>query len=155
MTSLAPEYRFFIALAAGTVLATAFLASPVWYLTIVLLVPVLAVLALARTRPDRGFYLMCSGMPLVIASAGMNIWAGLFGACILAGMVVSAAGFIESGEDMVIFALFCSGLFLVALLIELSNHVLSPLIIILGITGLVLAIHSVHNYQFRKHYSGG
>ena len=154
MNNLPLEYQFFIALAAGVIGITIFLAFPFWYLNILLLLLVSAVLILTRTWQDRGFYLVCSGEPLVIACSIMNIWAGLFTVCMLAGIVCGAFGLLESGEDLKYFALFCGGSFLVALLIQISNHVLLPLLFFGCIIALILFIQSVRTYKFRKQYTG-
>jgi hypothetical protein len=154
MTSLLPEYRFFSALAAGVIITTVFLASPVWYLNLVLVLLVFGSLILTRTWRDRGFYLVCSGVPLEVASSLMNPWAGLFTICMLAGIVCSTLGLLESRQDLIRLGFFWGCSFLIALLIQISNHVLFPLIILGGITALFLAVQSVRMYQFRKHYTG-
>jgi hypothetical protein len=154
MTSLLPEYRFFSALAAGVIITTVFLASPVWYLNLILLILVFGSLILTRTWRDRGFYLVCSGIPLVVACSLMNLWAGLFTICMGAGIVCSTLGLLESRQDLIRLGFFWGCSFLTALLIQISNHVLFPLIILGGITALFLAVRSVRMYQFRKHYAG-
>lgn len=154
MKNLPAEYQFLIALVAGVIGITIFLASPVWYLNILLLLLVSGVLIITRSWQDRGFYLVCSGEPIVIACCIMNIWAGLFSVCMLAGIVCGAFGLLESRQDLKYFALFCGGSFIVTLIIEISNHVLPALLIIGCLTTIILLIQSVRNYQFRKQYTG-
>lgn len=154
MNNLPLEYQFFIALAAGVIGITVFLAYQFWYLNILLLLLVSGILILTRTWPDRGFYLACCGEPLIIACSLMNIWAGLFTVCILAGIVCSAFGLLEFQQDYKYFALFCGGSFLVALLIQVSNHVLLPLFLFGCIIAIILFIQSVRTYKFRKQYTG-
>lgn len=149
-----PEYQFFIALATGVVVISILLGSPVWYLNVTLLLLFLGVLAITRTWRDRGFFLVCGGEPLVVACGIMNLWAGLFSVCMLAGIVCGALGLIESRRDLMPFAFFCGGSFGIALLIQVSNHVLLSLLVIGAITAIVLAIQSVREYQFRKQYTG-
>jgi hypothetical protein len=154
MSDLLPEYQFFIALAAGAAGITILAGSPSGYINFLLLLLIFGILVITRTWPDRGFYLVCSGEPLVVACGIMNLWAGLFVVCMLAGIVYSALGFLASREDIKYFVLFCGGAFFVALLIQVSNHVLLPLLILGSITAIILAVQSVRTYQFRKHYAG-
>jgi len=154
MNYLLPEYPFFIALAAGVTVITLLSGSPAGYLNFLLLLLLSGILVITRTWHDRGFYLACSGEPLVIACGIMNLWAGLFAVCMLAGIVCGALGLVESRKDLIPFTLFCGSSFLVALLIQVSNHVLLPLLILGSMTAIILAIQSVRTYQFRKHYTG-
>ena len=154
MMSLLPEYRFFLALAAGVIVATFFLASREWYLNVVLLLLLFGILISTRSWPDRAFYIVCSGELLVISCSIMNLWTGLFSVCMLAGIFYSTTGFLESRQDLNDLALFCGSSCILALLIQFSNHVLVPLVILGGITALILTVQSVRMYQFRKHVTG-
>ena len=154
MNSNQLEYLFFVTLAAG-VFGIAILGhSPAGYLNITLLFIFFGILYFTRTWRDRGFYLVCCGEPLVVACSIMNLWAGLFVVCMLAGIVYGTLGFIESRQDLWPFALFCGSSFLIALLIQVSNHVLLPLFVLGSITVIILAVQSVRTYQFRKKYTG-
>lgn len=154
MKRLQPEYWFFIALAAGIAGNTAYQASPYWYLNIILLIIFFFVLAISRTWHDRGFYLACSGEVLVISCSITNIWAGLFALCMLAGIICGALGILENREDFINLAFFCGSSFIVALLAQVSNHVLSLLLVLGSVIIIILALQSVRTYQFRKNYIG-
>ena len=154
MKPLLPDYLFFIALAAGVTGITLLAGSPVWYLNVILLTLLLGIMVITRTWHDRGFYLVCGGEPLVVACSTINLWAGLFTVCMLAGIVYGALGLCESRQDLRPFVLFCGSSFFIVLVIQLSNHVLLPLLILGSITAIILAIQSVRAYQFRKLYSG-
>jgi|SRR5208337_39430 len=149
-----PEYRFLIVLGAGITGSTVLLAAPAWYLNIALLFLFSGVLFLTRNRPDRGFYLVCSGEPLVVACGIMNLWTGLFAVCMLAGVVCGALGILVSRGDLESYALFCGSSFLFALIIQVSNHVLLPLLALGITTAIILAARSVRTYQFRKQCTG-
>jgi hypothetical protein len=148
------EHIFFMLMIAGALGTAAISPSLAGYLGLLLLVPVGGVLYATRTWPDRGFYLLCSGQPLVIACGTVTIWAGLFCAWMLAGMVQGAWGALDSYGDFRVFLLFCAVTFPVAAIIQLSNHVLLPLLVLVTVTGLVLFIQLVRRYQFRKQYTG-
>jgi len=154
MNYLLPEYLFFIALAAGVTGITLLSGSPAGYLNFMLLLLLSGILAITRTWHDRGFYLVCSGEPLVVACSIMNLWAGLFTVCMLAGIIGGALGLLESRQDLGHFAFFCGSSALIALLIQVSNHVLLPLLILGSSAAFILAIQSVRTYQFQKHYTG-
>jgi hypothetical protein len=154
MNPVPQEYQVFIILALGVVGLTVFVGSPTWYVNFLLVLVVLSAMALTRTWQDRGFYLICAGEPLVIACGMMNLWAGLFAACMVAGIVCSVLGILASGEDMRFFGFFCSISLLIALLIQFSNHVSLPLVILGIVTAAILGIQSVRMYLFRKQYSG-
>jgi hypothetical protein len=154
MRPLLPEHQFFIVLAAGVIAITVITGSAIWYLNLMLLALVCGILVFTFTSHDRGFYLACAGEPLVIVCGIQNIWAGWFVACMLAGIVCGALGVLASRSDLRPFAFFCGGSFLIALFIQVSNHVLVPFLILCIVTAAILAIQSVRTYRFRKHYSG-
>jgi len=151
---LLPEYGFFIALAAGITGITIFQALPYWYLNIILLIFFFFILAISRTWHDRGFYLACSGEILVVACSISNIWAGLYALCMLAGILCGALGILKNRQDLKTLAFFCGSSCIIAILAQLSNHVLSPLVVLGSIIIIILAIQSVRTYQFRKYYTG-
>jgi hypothetical protein len=154
MNRLLPEHQFLIVLTAGVAAFSLLSGSPSWYLNFLLIALVYGILVFTRTWPDRGFYLVCSGEPLIIACSIQNLWAGLFVICMLGGVVCGAMGLLESRQDLHEFAYFCGSCLLIALLIQISNHVQTPLIIMSIIIVVILTIQSVRIYQFRKHYSG-
>jgi hypothetical protein len=149
-----PEYQFLLALAAGVAVITILAGSPVGYFTFLLLLLFSGIVILTRTFEDRGVYLVCSGAPLVAACGMVNLWAGLFAACMITGIVCRAFGLLESREDLRPFALFCGSAFLVALIIQLSNHVLLPLLVLAVIMIIILSVQSVRWYQFKKFCTG-
>jgi hypothetical protein len=154
MNSIPMEDQLFILLAAGVFCITLVLGSPVWYLNGILTAVLLAVLLVTRTRRDRGFYLICTGMPLAIVCGLQNIWAGFFVLCVLAGIICAVLDLFASWEDKKQFGIFLCSAFLLTLVIQFSNHVPGPLIVLGIITGAILLVHSVRMYQFRKQYTG-
>ena len=149
------EYLFLGALAAGVIgISIPRIGTPEGYLGIALLLLLCGVLVTTRTWQDRGFYLVCGGVPLVVACSITSLWAGVFSACMLAGIVYGAWGLQQSQRDIISFMLFCGGTGFVALVIILSNHVLPALLALGSITAVILAIQSVRNYQFRKQCTG-
>ena len=155
MNALLPEIRFFALLSLGVVGTVFLVPSPAGYPALILLAIFATVLYFTRTWRDRGFYLVCSGEPLVVACSMINPWAGLFSICMLAGIVCEALGIsIVGREELVLFTGFCISSLFITLIIHISNHVLVPLVIILGLAAGILAIQSVRIYQFRKEYRG-
>jgi len=155
MSTLPPEFRFLAPLAAGIIGITAYVRPEAWYLTPVLLLAFLGVYALTRSWPDRGFYLVCSGVLLTIAAGAINLWAGLFTVWMLAGTICSSHGLLQTTPDFHSFLGFCGITAAVALLLEFSNHVVLPLSVLTAGFLIVLFVQSVRVYQFKKHYSGG
>jgi len=141
-------------LAAAVILVTAIGPAPAWYLSIILLVVFCAVFWLTRTRHDRIFYLVCGGVLLVAACGAASIWGGLVVAWMLAGIVATALGMTGANNDIVAFLAFCSGTLLVAVMVQLANHVLLPLFILCLGTAVFLFVQTIRDYQFRKQYSG-
>ena len=154
MNRLPREYPFFVVLAVVIAVITILVGSPASYINFILLLLFLITLVLTRSWHDRGFYLVCCGEILVIACSITNLWAGLFAVCMLAGIVCEVQKILESREDLRTFALFCGVSLVITLLVQLSNHVLLPLVILGGMTALILIIQSVRTYQFRKHFTG-
>lgn len=155
MSTLPPEFRFLVPLGVGILGTTAYLHLETWYLAPVLLAVFLGVYSITRTWHDRGFYLVCSGVLLAAAAGAMNLWAGLFSVWMVAGTVCSSHGLLEGTPDFRYFLAFCGVTTAIALLIEFSNHVVIPVIILTVCGIVVLLVQSVRVYQFKKHYSGG
>ena len=154
MSDLRTEYRFFIPLAAGVIGITLLMGVLTWYINFLLLLVFFGALVVTRSWHDRGFYLVCSGLPLVIGCGIMNLWAGLFAVFMVAAIVCGVLGLLTSCSDMRTFSFFCGCSFLITLIIQFSNHVLLPLFILGGVIAIILGIQSVRMYQFRKHYAG-
>lgn len=154
MSAFLPEYRFIIPLAAGIIGAALLLQPAIVYLDIIILLILISVFALTRTWHDRGFYLVCSSVPLMIGAGMMNLWAGMMVIWMVAGTLCTTLGLLASRQDLIHFIGFCGWVLIVTLLIEVSNHVLLPLLILAGSVVVVLAIQSVRAYQFRRYYSG-
>lgn len=155
MSTLPPEFRFLLPLAAGIIGITAYLRPETWYLAPALLLTFTGVYALTRSWPDRGFYLVCSGVLLAAAAGAMNLWAGLFTVWMVAVTVCSSHGLLKGSTDFRYFLLFCGITTAVALLIGFSNHVVIPLFILTVGGIVVLLVQSVRVYQFKKLCSGG
>jgi hypothetical protein len=155
MSTFPPEFRFLVPLAAGIVAITAYLRPETWYLPPALFLVFLGIYALTRSWPDRGFYLVCSGVLLTIAAGAMNLWAGLFTVWMVAGTVCSSHGLLQTKSDFHTFLGFCGITTAVALLLEFSNHTVLPLSVLTAGFLIVLFVQSVRVYQFKKHYSGG
>ena len=155
MSTLPPEFRFLIPLAAGIIAITAYLRPETWFLAPALLLAFLGIYAVSRSWPDRGFYLVCSGVLLTTAAGAMNLWAGLFTVWMAAGTVCSSHGLLQTTPDFHTFLGFCGITTAIALFIELSNHVVLPLSVLAAGLLIVLLVQSVRAYQLKKHYSGG
>jgi hypothetical protein len=147
-------YGFPATLAAGVIGIALLTPAPVGYINLFLLVLFGSVLYATRTWHDRAFYLVCAGEPLVIGCGAVNIWAGLFVVWMLAGIVCPAMGITVSVSEKIPFLLFCCATFFIAVIIQLSNHVLFPLILLCAGTGLIITVKAVRDYQLKKQYSG-
>jgi hypothetical protein len=146
---------FFVLMAGGALGAAVASHSLTGILCVLLLIPTGAILFAARTWQGRIFYLVCSGELLVIACGAVSIWAGLFTAWMLTGIVLGELRMIEGNEDMGIYLLFCCVTLVPAAVIQVSNHVLLPLLLLAAGAGLVLFYEHIRNYQLRKTYTGG
>jgi len=148
------EDGFFLLLVAGVLLFT-FAASPASpYICPLLLVLTGIVLYTTRTWKDRAFYILCAGLPLVIALSAVQIWAGLFAVWMLAGIVLAELEMLASGNEWMSYAAFCGATLVIAAGIQVSNHVLLPLMILAGIIALIVAVQILRDYRFRKQYTG-
>jgi|WetSurMetagenome_2_1015567.scaffolds.fasta_scaffold95700_2 hypothetical protein len=149
------DLGFFLLLAAGVLIFT-YAASPAsWYIYPLLLALTGIVLYVTRTGKDRAFYILCAGQPLVIALSAVLIGAGLFAVWMLAGIVLAELGMLASGNDWLMYAAFCGITLVIAVGIQVSNHVLLPLMILTGLIALFAAVRILRDYQFRKQYTSG
>ena len=145
---------FFLLLAAGVLIFTLAAQPPSWYLYLLLLALPGIVLYATRSWKDRMFYILCAGLPLVIALAAVQIWAGLFAVWMLGAIVLAALGRLEPGDDLLAYAAFCGATLVIAAGIDASGHVLLPLLIIGGLTAVFVLVFTVRGYRFRKQYAG-
>ncbi len=151
----APASFVFPLTLAITVAATGIFFMPeTWYILIALLLVYFGVLFLTRNRHDRGYFIICSAVPLLVASSSANIWTGLVTACLLAGNFCTMLAHLKTRVDGLIFGAYCAILLLLALLIHLANHVLLPFLIFTGTAIVLLAIQSIRTYSLKKHYAG-
>jgi hypothetical protein len=145
---------FFLLMAVGALGAAVASHSSAGYLCVLLLIPPAGILFAAPTWHGRIFYLTCTGELLVIACGTITIWSGLFTAWMLTGVVLEEAGMLEGNEDFRAYLLFCCVMLVLAAVIQLSNHVLIPLLLLAAGTGLVLIFEDVRTYQLKKTYTG-
>ncbi|MCX6690534.1 MAG: hypothetical protein NTW33_00435 [Methanoregula sp.] len=148
------DYGFLAVLAAVVIGITVWSASPVWYLTILLLCLFCVIWYGVRTWHDRAFYLVCAGEPLIVTCCYLNLWVGLFVVWMVAGIVCNAMGILELPFEIRLFFMFCGVTVPVAALVQVSNHVVLPLLILCIGTGLILGIQAIRDYTFKKQYSG-
>jgi len=154
MKSVIGDYGFLAALAAGVAGITMLSASPQWYLNIIFFSLIAGVWYGTRTWPDRAFYLVCAGGPLILAMGSINLWAGLFVIWMVAGIVCNALRILVLHDEIRLFILFCGATVPVAILARVSNHVVLPLLLLCTVTGIIIAVQAIRNYKFRKQYSG-
>ena len=148
------EYRFLGALVPAVIIPALITPSPAGPAAVLLLAIFAVVFVFTRSWPDRGLYLACAGEPLAIACSMVHFWAGLVVICLLAALIAEAFGIARTREDYQIFAAFFGVSLVVAIIIHLANHVLVPLVIIMGAVLIIVAIQSVRTYQLRKQYAG-
>jgi len=151
---LRQDHGFFLLLAAGVLIFTVAATPASWYLYPLLLALTGIVLYVTRTWKDRVFYILCAGQPLVIALSAVLVWAGLFAEWTLSGIVLAELGRLTSRNDWLAYAAFCGVILVIAAGIQASNHVLLPLMILAGLITLFAAVRMLHDYRFRKQYTG-
>ncbi len=151
---LRQDLGFFLLLAAGVLIFTVTASPASWYLYPLLLALTGMVLYVTRTWKDRVFYILCAGQPLVIALSAVLVWAGLFAEWMLSGIVLAELGRLTSRNDWLTYAAFCGVTLVIAAGIQASNHVLLPLLILVGLIILFAAVRILHDYRFRKQYTG-
>ncbi|MCX6689160.1 MAG: hypothetical protein NTZ39_05675 [Methanoregula sp.] len=152
MKQIQRDYVFLAVLAAVVFGVTAWGGLPIWYLNLILLCLFGGIFYAVRSWHDRAFYLACAGVPLIIACCVMSTWMGLVSVWMVAGIVCNAMGILEISDDIRIFILFCGATVPVALVVQVSNHVVLPLLIFVAGTAVILAVQAVRDHQFRKQY---
>jgi hypothetical protein len=148
------EYVLYLLLAAGVLAFVLVFRPPSWYLYPILLALPGIVLYGTRTWKDRIFYILCAGLPLVIALSAVQLWAGVFAVWMLAGIVLAAPGMLASRDDGLTYAAFCGVTLVIAAGIDASGHVLLPLLITGTLAAVFVMAITVRQYRFRKQYRG-
>ena len=146
------EYVFLGVLAAGVIGVTAWSGSPVWYLNIIAFCLFGSIFYAVRNWHDRVFYIVCAGEPLIVACGATNLWAGVVVVWMVAGIVCNAMGMLEFSGGIKSFVLFCGVATIIAILVQVSNHVVLPLLILAVGTGAVLAVQAIRDHQFKKQF---
>jgi hypothetical protein len=154
MIRFLPEYPSIAILAAIVLSTTLVFGVELWYVSAVLILIFAGVYTYTYEYPDRGFYILCSGIPLVIECGLLSLWAGLLAGCGLAVVTCSALGILKTATDRKNFLIFCGIAFIVALVTELTNHVLLPLLVFSIAAGVVILVRSVKRYQIQKEFTG-
>jgi hypothetical protein len=145
---------FYIALFFGVSGISFLFASPLWYLNILLTILLGGVLFVSQNHPYRAFYGVCASQPLIIACGLTDIWAGLFVVWMVAGITAGALDLLVSRQDLSWLLVFYGSTLVLAVVVQLSNHVV-PLVVLVGAgLGLALAVLTLRDHQFRKLYAG-
>jgi cell division protein FtsW (lipid II flippase) len=92
---------------------------------------------------------------LAAATAMANPWAGLFVIWMLAGLIAASLGLLASREDFPVLLLFWAASLLIAALLQLSDHVVLPLLVLGAGCALVIGFQVIRDYQFRKRHAAG
>lgn len=149
------HYGFFTILAAGVIFQAVASGTQQGFPAVLLLFILAVVLVTTRTWPDRALFIVCIGEPLIVACSMMNLWAGLFSSCMLTGILYGTLAFLKSLTDLAIAGSFFFVFIIITIAIQVSNHVLLPLVAISVVAGLILLIQSIRNYQFARQYTSG
>ena len=149
-----PEYLLLAVLGVETLAITITTVSPFWYACPVLYLLFCGVVYATRTWHDRALYLLCAGQLLVIGSGAMNLWYGLFAVWMLAGIVLGTLGMLGSRPELRSYLLFCLFALIIAAGIEVSNHVLLPLLVLGSAAVLFVAAVTIRTYRLEKQYTG-
>jgi hypothetical protein len=156
MSSTLPSARVLIVLmAAVTIIGALLIPGPAGYLAILIVGIFAAVYWRTRVSSDRLFYLAGTGTLLVAACGAVSIWEGLAIAWLVSGTIAAAQGIMLSRGDLPAAAGAILATLAMALLIAWSDHVLLPLALLSGITGIVVIVMAIRSYRFRKQYAGG
>jgi len=148
------DYGFLGVLATGVLALSILNASAAGYIGIALLALFAGIWFITRTWHDRAFYQLCAGLPLILACGSVSLWAGLFVIWMIAGIAGNAMGIVRETWERRLFVLFCGVTLLVAVLVQVSNHVVLPLLLLCIITAGILALQAIRDYKFRKQYRG-
>ena len=154
MSLLTPGRIIIGLMAAAVVLSTVLRPGMAGYLALLLVGVFALTYFLTLPRPDRIFYLACSGALLVAIAAAASVWEGLLIAWMAAGVIATTMGIQVTGQDLPALLAAIASTLAIALMIGMANHVLLPLAVLSGITGCILVVLVIRDYRFRKQYSG-
>ena len=147
--------RFFLMLIVAVTLVWAAVFSPsLWYVYFPLLGLHGGVFYLTRERPDRIFYLACTGILLAIAVGSVNIWGGMVLAWLLAGMILGSFAAHENVLESRSFFLYMTAVFLIAVMAEFFVNAFIPLVILCLLTAGSIIFLLFRNFRLRREYTG-
>jgi len=146
------DYLFLAVLAVTVIGVTVWTGSLVWYLSLILLCLFAGVLYATRRWHERGFFLICAGVPLMVACGAMSTWAGLVAGWMVAGCACNAMSLLARPRERWLFGVFCTATLPVALIVYFSNHVVVPIIILAVVTGAIVAVQQIRDHQWRKRF---
>jgi hypothetical protein len=152
MNRTVQDLIFFFLMAAGALAAALTAPSPIAYLCLLPLLPFGAILFRGRSWHGRVFYLVCSGELLVIACGVLSLWAGLFAAWMLAGVVLAELQMLEGRADLLKYFLLCLLMLVPAAVVLVANHTLEPILVFAAGLAAVLFLQGVRSYRMRKEF---
>jgi len=142
------------AISIGIGMVTVFTSTspPPWFILII----VVAVFFMGRiftiSAEESSVIQLLAGIPLVLTLAATFLWAGVIAQCGIFGLVLFGEETAPAYNPYLLFLPLVLLIFLVGMIINASNHMLLPVLIIaggsLGFTGLM----GVMNYRLKRAY---
>lgn len=103
---------------------------------------------------DRVLYRTLGGIPLVIALAAVFFWAGVIAQC---GIVLLLLGReeIAGGWNTIVFPIGCTlAILATGFVIDISNHMIIPTLVLLGAAAGVFGAHQILLYRTKRTLAG-
>jgi len=145
-----PAAAVLFSLYAAVVLAAA-VRSGEWLLLPALALPAPLAFHLARSARERGFYLLCAGVPLVVAA---GLLYGIVLQLVLLALALHTQHLLPARRDAAPFLAFCGAALLVYPLAAYPGSLLLPLLLIAGGVLFALLALRISAYRLIRRYTG-
>jgi len=141
-----------ISIGIGIVTVLTTISPPPWFILII----IVAVFFMGRiftiSAEESSVIQLLAGIPLVLTLAATYLWAGVIAQCGIFGLVLFGEETTPAYNPYLLFLPLVFIIFITGLIINASNHMLLPVLIVaggaLGFTGLM----GIMNYRLKKAY---
>lgn len=149
-----PAAVVLFSLYAAVVLAAA-VRSGEWLMLPALALPAPLAFRLARPTRERGFYLLCAGVPLVVAAGLSGLMYAIVLQIVLLALALHTQHLLPARRDAAApFLAFCGAALIVCPLVAYPGSLLLPLLLIAGIVLFALLALRISAYRLIRRYTG-
>ena len=135
-----PLLRILFVLVAAAAALFSLAQGDYWYLTLITAAVFVLAAFIRQGSDDTRILILASGEILVIAVAEASFWTGFIVQCAVIGAVLMEEKVPADTRDLTLFAIFCIAALLGAIILDRSNQVLLPFLLVTAMVAVTTVI---------------